>query len=105
MVAIGVSVGVGVVVGVVVVVGVGFGVRVRVGVLVRATVRVKVRIGVGVRMTVHVFFVSFKVIRFHFSLFKIELPKILPLLRFYFVANGPKFTFGSFLAKFILCLG
>ena len=105
MVAVGVRVGVWIVVGVGVVVGVGFGVRVRVGVRVGVTVRVKVRVGVGVRVTVHVLFVSVRVIRIHFSLFKIELPKILPLWRFYFVANGPKFTFGSFLAKFILCLG
>ena len=83
-------------VGVGVVVGVGFGVRVRVGVMVGVTVRVKVRVGVGVRVTVHVLFVSLRVIRIHFSLFKIELLKILPLLRFFFVANGPKLSFGRF---------
>ena len=56
-------------------------------------------------MTVQLLFVSFRVIRIHFSPFKGELLKILPLLRFYFVANGPKYTLGSFLAKFILSFG
>ena len=78
--------------------------RVRVTVRVRVRNRVGVGVGVGVRVTVHVFFVSFRVIRIHFSLFKMKLPKIFALLRFYFFTNGPKFTFRSFLAKFILCL-